>query len=411
MNEYSERRNRLMEQMEDNSLALLFSGDEIEKSEDEAYPFAVNRNFYYLSGIDKAGMVLALSKFNGVRSSRMFILPYDEFWAKWVGGRMREEEVKKISEVDSVANVNDLDDYVASLYNNARYYGGLKVYLDLWKYTFEQSDSKAIRYAKKLVANYVNTKVIDAYPILCEMRMVKDEKEVAKILKAIDITRSGVYAMMRNVKPKMNEMVMEGIFNFSLAQRGCNTNAFKTIAASGKRATILHYSDNNCVMEDGELFLCDLGATYDHYCADISRTFPVNGKFTARQKEIYKVVLGAQKVVENNVRPGVTTRDLNQKVIDYYKEELPKLGLNGDVSEYYFHGVSHHLGLDVHDVDIRGSKLKKGNVITNEPGLYIEKEGIGIRIEDDLLITDDGCINLAKDFLHDPDEIERFMNK
>ena len=411
MNEYSERRNRFMEQMEDNSLALLFSGDEIQKSEDEAYPFAVNRNFYYLSGIDKAGMVLALSKFNGVRSSRMFILPYDEFWAKWVGGRMREEEVKKISEVDSVANVNDLDDYVASLYNNARYYGGLKVYLDLWKYTFEQSDSKAICYAKKLVANYVNTKVIDAYPILCEMRMVKDEKEVAKILKAIDITRSGVYAMMRNVKPKMNEMVMEGIFNFSLAQRGCNTNAFKTIAASGKRATILHYSDNNCVMEDGELFLCDLGATYDHYCADISRTFPVNGKFTDRQKEIYKVVLGAQKVVENNARPGVTTRDLNQKVIDYYKEELPKLGLNGDVSEYYFHGVSHHLGLDVHDVDIRGSKLKKGNVITNEPGLYIEKEGIGIRIEDDLLITDDGCINLAKDFLHDPDEIERFMNK
>ena len=160
------------------------------------------------------------------------------------------------------------------------------------------------------------------------------------------------------------------------------------------------------------MFLCDLGATYKNYCADISRTFPVNGKFSDRQKEIYEVVLKAQKIVEENAKPGITLRQLNQMVVDFYKEELPKHGLNKDVSEYYFHGVSHYLGLDTHDV---GSgmpiTLEKGNVITNEPGLYIEDEGLGIRIEDDLLITDDGCEVLSIEIPKSIEDIEKVANR
>ena len=164
-------------------------------------------------------------------------------------------------------------------------------------------------------------------------------------------------------------------------------------------------------MEDGELFLCDLGATFKHYCADISRTFPVNGRFTDRQRELYELVLQAQKIVEENARVGVRTRDLNNMVVEFYREELPKHGLTKDVSEYYFHSVSHHLGLDTHDVDIeRGGPLEAGNIITNEPGLYVADEGIGIRIEDVLLITGTGAEVLSRDIPKDPDEIESLMN-
>ncbi len=195
-----------------------------------------------------------------------------------------------------------------------------------------------------------------------------------------------------------------------LAQNVCNKNAFKSICASGKRATVLHYSDNNQTMNDGELFLCDLGATFKNYCADISRTFPVNGKFTNRQKEIYEVVLGAQRVVEENAKPGITLRELNKLVVDYYTKELPKHNLNKDVSEYYFHGVSHHLGLDTHDVNIGNVPLVAGNIITNEPGLYIEDENIGIRIEDDLLITGTGNTVLSSDIPKQIEDIEKIAN-
>ena len=248
----------------------------------------------------------------------------------------------------------------------------------------------------------------DVYPYLTRMRMVKDPYEIFSIRKAIRTTNLGIRQMMKACRPGVNEMVMEGIFEFVLKQVSCKEKAFPTIAASGRRATILHYADNNQQMRGGELFLCDLGATSEHYCADISRTFPVNGHFTERQKELYQIVLNVQKMVAQKAAPGMSLRDLNKIVTDYYEEELPKHGLNKGVSEYYYHSVSHHLGLDTHDVD-GGLPLEAGNVITDEPGLYVADEGIGIRIEDDLLITENGCEVLSRDIPKDPEEIEAIM--
>ena len=283
---------------------------------------------------------------------------------------------------------------------------------DLWHYTFDQQESEALLYANTLRNKYPYLNIKDSFAILTDMRLQKDEQEVAEIKKAIHTTNLGIRQMMRTCKPELNEMTMDGVFRFVLAQQLCDLLAFKTIAASGERATILHYSQNNHVMKDGELFLCDLGATHNYYCADISRTFPVNGHFTERQKEIYEIVLQAQKIVEENARVGVKMRELNQMVVDFYKIELPKHGLHKDVSEYYFHSVSHHLGLDTHDVDGGlGGVLQAGNVITNEPGLYIADEGIGIRIEDDLLITGTGCENLSKEIIKEVADIERVMNE
>jgi Xaa-Pro aminopeptidase len=156
-----------------------------------------------------------------------------------------------------------------------------------------------------------------------------------------------------------------------------------------------------------------LGSTFNYYCSDISRTFPVNGKFTPRQRQIYEIVLNGQKLMFKNMKPGITQRELNQILIKYYQVELKKIGLikeDSEVSKYYFHGVSHHMGLDCHDL-ADYTPLKPGSVISNEPGLYIPEENIGIRIEDDVLITEDGCVNLSSEILKDPDEIEAFMAK
>ena len=407
---FSIRRERLIKDIVGNGTIVLFSGNQIMKSEDEAYPFDVNRNFYYLTGLEQETMALVISIIDGNISERLFILPYDELLAKWVGGRISKEEAKEISGVETILDYSELDNYLVNLLNRQRHDQSYSLYFDLWHYSADQEASPAINMANKYRNNYPSVNIKDIYSLISKMRLVKDDFEIACIKRAIEITNKGVRQMMSSIKPGYNEMVMEGIFNFALAQNTCNKNAFKTICASGKRATILHYSDNNQIMEDGELFLCDLGATYKNYCADISRTFPVNGKFSDRQKEIYEIVLGAQRVVENNARPGVKLRDLNDLVIAYYKRELPKHGLNKDVGEYYFHSISHHLGLDTHDVSMGNIGLVPGNVITNEPGLYIEEENIGIRIEDDLLITGTGNEVLSKDIVKSVTDIEAMNN-
>ena len=412
MNIYSNRRQKVLRSLQGNGMALFFSGKAPLRSEDEAYEFSVNRNFYYLTGLDREDMALLMYNIDGMIRETLFILPYDETLARWVGGRMSRQEASEISEVRDVRNSDELDDSVSMIMNRMRKDNGFRFCFDMWHYTLDQEETPALRYAKKLRDNYPYLQIKDIYPVLTAMRLVKDEYEISCMRKAIHTTNLGIRQMMKTSRPELNEMTMEGVFNFVLAQSLCRETAFKTIASSGERSTILHYSDNDQVMKDGELFLCDLGATYNHYCADISRTFPVNGKFTERQKEIYQIVLNAQKIVEDNARVGVRMRDLNQMVVDYYKTELPKHGLNEDVSEYYFHSVSHHLGLDTHDVDGgMGAVLQAGNVITNEPGLYIADEGIGIRIEDDLLITGTGCEVLSKEILKDPDEIEKWMSE
>ncbi|MBR4421223.1 MAG: aminopeptidase P N-terminal domain-containing protein [Erysipelotrichaceae bacterium] len=409
MNRYSERRRRLLETVDDDSIVILFSGKAPYRSADETYDFSIDRNFYYLTGLDAEDMVLVLTKLSGKLNESIFILPFDENMARWVGGRLLPEKVREISGIESVSERNDLDDSLASLFNRNRLNDRFSVYFDFWHYAPDQADTPALAYAHKLEKEYPYLIMKDIYPHLTKMRLIKDDYEISCIRKAIRTTNLGIRQMMKASRPGVNEMVMEGIFEFVLKQLSCKELAFQTIAASGKRATILHYADNDQVMHNGELFLCDLGATCEHYCADISRTFPVNGRFNERQKELYQIVLNAQKMVAWKAAPGMSLRDLNKIVTDYYEEELPKHGLKKGVSEYYFHSVSHHLGLDTHDVD-GGLPLEAGNVITDEPGLYVADEGIGIRIEDDLLITETGAEVLSQEIDKEIEDIEDFMS-
>lgn len=411
--DFQARRNSLLNKLEEGSVVFFFSGQAPLRSADETYPFVVDRHFYYLTGIDRENMVLMMWVHQGVHHEILFIEPYDEALARWVGGRMKAEEATAISGVEDVRDVRELEDVFANFYNRSlRALPEYCVYLDMWQYTAKQAAAPARVFAKSLQDKYPHLEIKDIFPAIVSLRLIKDEEEISELRKAIHRTRIGIEAMMKNIRPKQNERLMEGIFDFALMQGGCKEHAFDTIAASGVRATTLHYHDNDQMMQDGELFLCDLGATENHYCADISRTFPVNGVFTERQKEIYSLVLQAQEIAKNVARPGATIREMQQAVLTFYREELPKHGLMKDVSEYYFHGIGHHLGLDTHDVDGGlGQTLQVGNVITDEPGLYIRDEGIGIRIEDDLLITEDGAEYLSQEIIKSIEDIERFMKR
>lgn len=413
---YIARRKQLLENKRENTAVVIFSGSAPMKSQDEAYAFSVDRNFFYLTGIERENMILLMRKnYLGQYSETLFVEPYDEILAKWVGGRMRAAEATEISGVEAIADIGEFSDRLNSLVESSRGLGKLTFFLDLWRYHKDQADTPAHTLAKTLQSKYPAVAIEDINGDMAAMRAVKDEKEIAFMRQAQEHTRIAIEEMMRYAKPGMNERELEGAFDFALMKQGIRDHAFSSIFAGGKRATTLHYSENDQIVNDGEMVLIDLGSAYGNYSADISRTFPINGKFTDRQKQLYNAVLEAQKIVIANAKPGLTTRDLNQMVVDYYETRLDDLGLRKDgktVRDYYYHGVSHQLGLDTHDICTeRERTLKPGMVITVEPGLYIEEESIGIRIENDVRITETGCEDLSAVIPRTVEEIEAIMAK
>ncbi|MBQ4090517.1 MAG: aminopeptidase P N-terminal domain-containing protein [Clostridia bacterium] len=413
---YKSRRAKLLEGKQSPCMVCIFSGSAPMRSMDEAYPFSVDRNFYYLTGIEKENMILVLRKtYSGDVVESLYIEPYDELLAKWVGPRMKSDEATAISGVQSVRDIGNFDSDLNGIIESSRGLGKFHVYLDLWRYNKDQADTPAHKLAAKLQQRYPAVGIEEINGDMAAMRTIKSEDEIALMRKAQETTRIAIEAMMKHAYPGVNESELEGAFDFALLKQGVRRHAFSSIVAGGPRATTLHYSENNCIVEDGQMVLIDLGSAEKNYCADISRTFPVNGKFSPRQKEIYNTVLEAQRIVIENAKPGVTTRQLNQMVIDYYETRLDDLGLRVDgktVRDYYYHGVSHHLGLDTHDICTERERiLQPGMVITVEPGMYIEAEGIGVRIENDVMITEDGCIDLSCDIPKTVEEIEAIMAK
>lgn len=406
---FENNRKKLYNAMKDNSAALLFSGNAPQKLGDENYPFTPLRNFYYMTGLDRQNMAVLLYKKGDICETTAFIERYDEVKAKWVGAVMLPDEVKNISGILNIAYIDEFDEIFSSLMFNKRIEN---VYMD-----FENRDfnafGKTFDLSDKIRKNYPYVNFINAYNIIAEFRRIKESCEIEKIKKAIDITQKGIYSMMSNSKAGMMEYEIEAYFDFELKKNGIKDFAFKSIAASGKNATVLHYSDNNCKTQNNNLILFDVGAQWEYYNGDITRTFPVNGKFTPRQRQIYDIVLEGQQRVIDAIKPGLEFKRLNEILKEYYTLKLKEIGLikNADeVSRYYYHGVSHMLGLETHDAGRHNEGiLEKGMVFTVEPGLYISEEEIGIRIEDNVVVTEEGCKVLSKDIIKTADEIESFM--
>ncbi len=404
-------RKALLERVEDNSILLLFAGKSPYKSADEQYQFIPNRNFYYITGIDEEMVILLISKLNGVVSEKLFIQRPDPVMAKWIGATISENEATEKAGILEIDYLDRFEGAIGSLFSRNKVE---KVYLDLERQELDTSTTKAQEQAKLLTQKYPYIQIKNIYYDIAELRMIKSPEEINLIKRAIEVTKEGILSMMDNAKPGMMEYEIEAYFDFVLKKNGITNNAFHTIAGSGINGTILHYSANNTQTKDGDLILFDLGAQYNYYNADITRTFPVNGKFTQRQKDIYNVVLRANEAVKAAAKPGILLKELNDIAKGVLIQGCKDLGLikeDNEISKYYYHSVSHFLGLDTHDIGSYSMRLMPGMVITNEPGLYIEEEAIGIRIEDNLLITEDGCENLSKDIIKTVEDIENYMLK
>ncbi len=404
-------RQKLGDVLSQNSIAIFFAGQAPYKSADETYPFTPNRNFYYLTGIDEEKVIMVMININGKVSEMLFIQENDPVMAKWVGETISEDRAKEVSGIEDIKFLKDFESIIASYFDR---FSIDNVYLDLERQEFNIPQTSSQNFAVDIMKRYPYVRVKNLYHDIALLRTIKREEEIELIKKAIDITYDGIKEIWSNAKPGMKEYEIEAYFNYILKKNGVKDFAFPTIAATGKNATILHYVDNNTKTEDGELMLLDLGAQYKYYNGDISRTFPINGKFSERQKEVYNIVLEANETVMKAVKPGITTGELQDITKRVLAQGCKRIGLikeDSELNKYYYHGVAHPLGLDTHDVGPRNIELKPGMIITDEPGLYIEEEGIGVRIEDDILVTEDGYVNLSAHIIKSIEDIEMFMSK
>lgn len=407
---YKERRQTVLDAMQDQSMLVLYSGAGVHISADDYHPFEANRNFFYLTGLRRENMILVMLKQGESEKTMLFIEKADPNLVRWTGKRVSVEEAKERTEIDEIYFIDSFQSRI----NRTLVSGELdNLYFDCNRYQWDDMPDYNAAKAKEFAEKYPALRIRDLFPIVAKLRVQKGEEELQLMRKAISITDTALQNVMTHLAPGRKEYQVQADFEYTIHFEGADGVAFQTIAGSGANGTMLHYGTNRDTCEDGTLVLLDLGAKYEGYCADITRTYPVNGKYSDRQRKVYDIVLKANREVVKAAKAGVRLSELQKLCSDILAEGCIELGLIEDKSEvrrYYMHGVSHHLGIDVHDVTSgQDAPLPVGAVITDEPGLYIDEWGIGIRIEDDLLIQEDGCEVLSADIIRDPDEIEAFM--
>ena len=411
---YSNNRKRFLDQLEGNCVAFFHSGIAPVKSNDQdMHPFSVNRNFYYLTGIDEQNVWLVLTKSANGTSETLFIAQPDEFLIKWNGEMITPQQASERSgiPVSSVRFHQDMDRLVAGMVWGGRTFdGGVKAYFSFDRLSLNAAATPSEELARRLKEKYPALEVCNGAPMVYHLRTIKTAEEIALIRRAGDVTIQALERMMRTAKPGEYEYQWQADYEHFVARNGMR-NAFTTIAASGSNATMLHYHDNNCITKSGDLLLLDLGAECGYYSSDVSRTIPIGGKFTDRQKELFTIVRDAMELSKDKMRPGVALREAQQAVLEFYRKALRTAKLiteDSQVSKYYYHGVSHSLGLDTHDPCDR-TVYEPGMVLTNEPGLYVAEEGIGIRLENDILVTEGAPEDLIGDRLLNISDIENLM--
>ncbi len=401
-----------------NSVSIFFSGKAEYSTADQKHDFIVNRNFYYLAGIDEENLILVLVKSDSGNKTYLFIEEPNEVKILWEGAMLLPEEacVKGGFASEDVKFISSFDSFMSSLFihGRANAIGDLEcLYFDLERRSVGDRTSFVEEYANELKGKYPQLAVKDSHNLLSYLRMFKSKEEIQAIRDAVELTNKGLNNILKNIKECEYEYQAEAHFDFAIKYYGNVTNSFSTIAASGKNAATLHYEDNDCKVNRNDLMLFDLGVYSDNYASDISRCYPLSGKFNDRQKEVYNACLEVEKKCIDFVKPGVTWGELNNYANNLIGEALINLDLidkKEDFRKYYQHTIGHFLGLDVHDVGLYKEPLQEGMILTIEPGIYIKEESIGIRIEDDILVTKDGSENLSAVIPREINEIEEIIN-
>ncbi len=407
---YIKRRSDLIKEMKDNSALFLLAEKVKQSTNDQNFKFSQNRNYYYLLGIDLPNQIYCATKINDIVKEYLFVERPDKWFEMYHGPMTTDQEYKEITGIENVFYLDRFDWHMSRIFdrNNLE-----KLYMDYHKRDLDGVTYSENDLTEKLKYAHPYLKVKNISHVICNMRRIKSSEEVSLIQKAVDITDLGIKAILNKVGDGVNEKILQAEFEYQLTANGANGNAFSPIIASGKNTVFLHYDINNKDLKDGELLLVDLGAEFEYYAADISRTFPVSGKFTDLQKKYYSAVLYAQDKVIESLRPGLDIDETLTIARDAIYEKCLEYGLcknREEINDYLPHGICHYIGLDTHDVGDRNI-LKPGMVTTIEPGIYIPELGIGIRIEDDALITEDGCELLSKNIIRTVEDIEEFFSK
>ncbi len=420
-NLFINNRKNFLKRLAPNSLAIFHSNDEFPRNGDQTFPFKQNADFFYLTGIDQEQSVFVFFPDCPNPSYRevLFLRQTDEHIAVWEGHKYTKEEAKQASGITSIYWLQDFDAILHSIINYAD-----NIYVntnenDRYSYQVPYRD---LRMYEQLHKRYPLHQYKRSALILRELRAVKSEIEIELTRKACEITRDGFVRVLRFLKPGVAEFEVEAEFTHEFLRQRATGHAYNPIIASGPNANVLHYIDNNQFCKDGDLLLLDVGAEYANYNADMTRTIPVNGRFTIRQREVYDAVLRVMRAATAMIRAGVVLSEYQEEVGKIMTSELIDLKLldKHDVEKqdpkmplykkYFMHGTSHHLGLDVHDFANRYRQFEVGNILTCEPGIYIPAEGFGIRLENDILITEDGNTDLMADIPVEVAHIEDIMN-
>ena len=414
-------RKNFLERIKGNSLAIFHSNDEFPRSGDQTFIFKQNADFFYLTGIDQEQSILILYPQcpNPLYKEVLFLRQTNEHIAVWEGHKYTKEEARVASGIENIQWLTEYDTILHSIINHAD-----NIYIntnenDRYSYSVPYRD---VRMYEQLRQKYPLHKYERSAVILRELRAVKSDVEVQLTKKACEITRDAFVRVLKFVKPGITEYEIEAEITHEFLRQRATGHAYNPIIASGRNANVLHYTDNNQVCKDGDVALFDFGAEYANYNADMTRSIPVNGRFTKRQRHVYDAVLHVMKSAIDMIKAGTLLTEYQEEVGKIMTSELIGLKLldKHDVEKqdskmplykkYFMHGTSHHLGLDVHDFASRYNPFQVGNILTCEPGIYIQEEGLGIRLENDILITKDGNVDLMADIPLETEHIEEIMN-
>jgi Xaa-Pro aminopeptidase len=421
---YIRNRAHLAAQLPPKSVAVFTANELMPRNGDEFFPFRQQSDFYYLTGIDAENSYLFIAPDYPDESMRevLFIEPYDEVKVTWQGEMLDAQQATAISGINTV---KDSDAFWMTL-NDIAYSGyGDVIFLNSYEYPKYECAVETIqqRFNKQVKERYPMHQYGRTAPILNALRMVKSEDEIAITQHACDITAKAFRRCLETVKPGMYEYEVQAEIEYIFKLNNATGHAYAPIIAGGKNACCLHYSKNQSLLHDGDLLLFDIGCEYQNYSSDLSRTIPINGWFTERQKQCYNAVLRVMKEITKLYRPGGCINEINETTHRLMEKEMIQLGLftEEDVKhqnpekplerKYLMHGMSHHIGLDVHDSIDKFKPFAPGMILTCEPGIYIREEGIGIRIENDLLITEGEPINLFEGLPTEIEEIEAAMQR
>lgn len=418
-NLFINNRNLLSAKLEENSIAIFNANDIMPTNSDGTMPFKQNSDLFWLSGVDQEESVLAIVKNNNQVQEMLFLKETNEQIAIWEGAKLDKELAQKNSGVEKIYWLNQMDEVLNFNIEKAD-----KIYLNknIHSRSTSEVETRDDRFRKTLTKRHPKKEIVEVAPIMHELRFIKSEIEIELMKHACDITEKGLRRILPIIKPGIMEYQIEAELMHEFLSNRSAGFAYQPIIGSGVDSCVLHYIDNNKICKDGDILLMDFGAEYANYASDLTRTVPVNGRFSERQKNVYNAVHRVMKEATNMLRPGTDHKKMQQEVIKIMEEELISLGLfdKEDVKrqdpskpmykKYFMHGTSHSLGLDVHDVGDTNTPMQPGMVFTCEPGIYIREEGLGIRLENDVLVTSGDPDDLMKNIPIDYQEIESLMN-